>query len=171
MPPTTDITIRAASPTDLEPLVAFLARCSSTTVYRRFHGTATRPVRRELDRIASPTSRHRSWVATGPDGQVHGTATLAWSRTGAAEVAFWVEDAWFRRGIGRALFGALASDAAVAGVPTVVATIQADNQRAIDFLHALASGIRTHLAGAELVASIPIPVAASSRRAPDQVAA
>lgn len=155
--------VRGAGPGDLDALVALLERCSDGTVRRRFHGAAPRPIRRELDRIAHPTDEHRSWVALA-GGDVRGTATLAWGRDGAVEAAFLVEDAWFRRGVGRALFAALAAEARRAGVTAVVATVQSDNERAARFLRAMAPGAGYTLSGPEL--AVTIPVGHPARRAP-----
>ena len=174
--------VRRTEPGDLAALVALLGRCSNTTVYRRFHGAADRPIRRELGRIASSTADHRSWLAVSADGVVRGTATLAWGRSGAVDAAFLVEDAWFRRGVGRALFRAMAAEARRCSVPAVVATIQADNQRTVDFLRAVAPGSRpVHVGGAELEVTIPVaptrrpvpapqPAAAASRPAQTEAA-
>jgi GNAT superfamily N-acetyltransferase len=155
--------VRGAGPGDLDARVALLERCSDGTVRRRFHGAAPRPIRRELDRIAHPTDEHRSWVALA-GGDVRGTATLAWGRDGAVEAAFLVEDAWFRRGVGRALFAALAAEARRAGVTAVVATVQSDNERAARFLRAMAPGAGHTLSGPEL--AVTIPVGHPARRAP-----
>ncbi|HMJ77838.1 MAG TPA: hypothetical protein VK507_17795, partial [Iamia sp.] len=69
------IDVRPAGHPDLPALHDLLERCSPETLYRRFHGVAGAGARRELERIAAPTDRHRSWVAVGPDGVVHGTGT------------------------------------------------------------------------------------------------
>ena len=69
MTPPTDVEVRRARPTDLDLLVAFVARCSRATIYRRFHGAGARPIRRELGRIARPTGTHRSWVAVDAGGK------------------------------------------------------------------------------------------------------
>jgi GNAT superfamily N-acetyltransferase len=167
-----DTAIRRAGPADAAPLVALVDRCSPDTIYRRFHGAAERPIRRELERIAAPAATHRSWVAVGADGQIHGTATLAWSRGGTVEAAFLVEDAWFRRGVGRALFGALAAEAATAGVTAVLASVQADNDRAVRFMRAMAPSVRPrYVGGAELELTIPVAVLEPGRMALTAVAA
>jgi L-amino acid N-acyltransferase YncA len=159
-----DIAVRRAGPADLASLLALADRCSADTIYRRFHGAADRPIRRELERIASPTATHRSWVAVTRDGEVHGTATLAWGRAGTAEAAFLVEDTWFRRGLGRALFAALAAEAARAHVDTVVAAVQADNARAVRFLRAVAPGVLPrYVGGAELELAVPVPLVGRER--------
>lgn len=166
----TDVEVRLARPGDLALLEALLARCSRTTVYRRFHGAGTGPVRRELARIARPTRTHRSWVAVDADGEVHGTATLAWDSKGPPHAAFLVEDAWFRRGTGRALAGALTAEALRARVTAVMATIQADNDRAVRFARAVSGGVAPRFAGTgELEITVPIaplaPVGANTRAA------
>lgn len=165
--PSPEVVVRSAAPTDLDLLRAMVERTSPTTLRRRFHDAAGRPVQRELARIASPTPSHRSWVALAADGQVHGTATLAWARAGTVEAAFLVEDAWFRRGLGRALFGALAIEAARARVATVLATVQADNDRAVRFLRAVAPGAHPRfVGGGELEVAIPVRVGAVEVPAP-----
>jgi GNAT superfamily N-acetyltransferase len=154
------VTVREAVPADLPELVACVERCSDLTLYRRFHGAAGPAVRRELRRIATPTADHRSWVATGPDGTILGTASLAWGRDGTVEAGFLVEDGWFRRGIGRLLFSAVAAAARASRVATVRVTIQAENTRALRFLRAMVPGVRPVFAGDGIVeATIGVAVA------------
>jgi len=152
-----EIDVRPAGPDDLPALHGLLDRSSAETRYRRFHGGAERAHRRELERLARPSAGPRSWVATGRDGEVHGTATLAWGPDGRADVAFLVEDAWFRRGIGRALFTVVAAEAATTRTSAVVATVLAENERAIRFLRAVAPGASPrYLGGTELEVTIPV---------------
>lgn len=149
--------VRPARPADLAALEALVARCSPETVYRRFHGAVGAAASRELRRIAAPSDRHRSWVAEGGDGALHGTATLAWGRDGSVEAAFLVEDSWFRHGVGRALFGAVAGEAVRAGLPAVTAWVQADNERARRFFRAVAPEAQTSFAGGgELQITVPV---------------
>ena len=159
--------LRASRAGDLEPLRAFIARCSPETLYRRFHGTGPQAIERELTRIASPADNHRSWVVVD-GGDVRGTASLARSRSGAVEMALLVEDRWFRRGIGRALIGELTANAEVARIDTITAWIQADNERAVRFIRAVApqADIR-FVGGAELEVQIPV---AARTSAPAQAA-
>jgi ribosomal protein S18 acetylase RimI-like enzyme len=153
--------LRASEAGDLEALRAFVARCSPETLHRRFHGTGPRAIDRELVRIASPADDHRSWVVVD-GGEVRGTASLARSRSGATEMAVLVEDRWFRRGIGRALIGALMAHAELAELETITASIQADNQRAVRFIRAVApqASIR-FVGGAELDVELPVAEVAS----------
>ena len=165
------LTVRPASPQDAEALEALIERCSPATIYRRFHGAGDRPARRELARIAAPTATHRSVVAVSAGGEVHGTATLAWGRDGTVEAAFLVEDAWFRRGVGRVLYQGLAAEARRAGVTTVSATVQADNERAIRFLLAVAAGASSRYAGGgEVGVTIPVPPAAPAAAPAEEAA-
>jgi GNAT superfamily N-acetyltransferase len=158
-----EVTIREAVPADLPALVACVDRCSDTTLYRRFHGAAGPAVRREVRRIATPTADYRSWVAAGPGGTIRGMASLARGRDGTVEAGFLVEDEWFRRGIGRLLFGALAAAARSSRIPRVSLTIQAGNTRALLFLRAMVPGVRPVFIGDGIVAAeVPaaeVPVA------------
>ena len=150
--------VRPARADDLAALAAMTARVSDDTLWRRFHGAGRRVVERELDRIVHPTDAHRSWVALSPDGAIHGTATLASGRDGTVEAAFLVEDGWFRRGIGRTLFAAIAVEARRSGVSEVVARVQADNERAIRFLRGLRAGARATFVGdGEVEVVVPMP--------------
>jgi ribosomal protein S18 acetylase RimI-like enzyme len=150
------VRIRPAGPADLPALQALLDRTSPESQYRRFHGAVGASARRELERITHPTDAHHSWVAD--DGRdLHGTATLAWGHDGVAEAAFMVEDSWFRRGLGAALFGALAVDARQSGAERVVAYVQADNQAARRFLRAVAPGASTRfVGGGEVEVVVPV---------------
>jgi ribosomal protein S18 acetylase RimI-like enzyme len=73
-----------------------------------------------------------------------------------------VEDRWFRRGIGRTLIGALTTHAEVAGLDTITASIQADNERAVRFIRAVAPQARIRfVGGAELEVQMPVATVAS----------
>jgi ribosomal protein S18 acetylase RimI-like enzyme len=160
--------LRASRADDLGPLRAFIDRCSPETLYRRFHGTGPQAIERELTRIASPADNHRSWVVVA-GGEVRGTATLAMSRSGATEMAVLVEDRWFRRGIGRALVGELMAHAERARLDAVTAWVQADNERAVRFIRAVAPQASFRfVGGAELEVRIPMAVAVSGPPGPSR---
>jgi GNAT superfamily N-acetyltransferase len=152
--------VRPARPDDLTRLMQMLDRCSPETLYRRFHATTTEPMRREIERVAAPATHeiHRSWVAVGGDGAVRGTGTLAWRGRDDAtpEIALLVEDAWFRRGIGRALVGRMAAEARRSGAATIVAWVQGDNLRAVRFLRAVSPDARIGFDRGELAVTIPV---------------
>ena len=161
-----NLTVRPAGPDDRERLDAFVDRCSPATLYRRFHGAGERPARREMARVAAPSATYRSWVATSPGGDIHGVATLAWGGDGVVEAAFMVEDAWTRHGVGRALFAALARESRRARLGTVRAIVQADNERAVRFLLAVAPGARSRYAGdAEIEVTLPVTAAMPTQEA------
>lgn len=157
--------LRPARPDDLQRLGEMLERCSPETLYRRFHGTTHEPMRREMHRVAAPAThdRRRSWVATSYDGAVRGTGTLAWRDDGTPEIALLVEDAWFRRGIGRGLLDRLAGDARRSGAEAIVAWVQGDNLRAVKFLRATAPGARIAFDSGELAITISLTPATQPR--------
>ena len=160
------LTVRPAGPADGERLGAFLDRCSPTTLYRRFHGPGEQPARREMARAAAPTADYRSWLALSPGGDVRGVATLASGRDGTVEAAFMVEDAWARRGVGRVLWAALAEDACRSRLATIRANVQADNERAVRFLLAVAPGARSRYAGdAQIEVTLPVAPAMCTQEA------
>lgn len=98
-----------------------------------------------------------------PSGAVRGTATLALGAAGVADVAFLVEDAWFRRGIGRALARALAAEVRQSGLRTVAAWVHADNEPAMRFVRALAPGARAvHHGRGDLAFTLPVRSGASA---------
>ena len=158
--------VRPAGPPDGARLDAFVDRCSPATLYRRFHGPGEQPARREMARVAAPTADHRSWLALSPGGDVRGVATLASRRDGTVEAAFMVEDAWARRGVGRVLWAALAEDACRARLTTIQASVQADNERAVRFLLAMAPGARSRYAGdAQIEVTLPVTTAICTQEA------
>jgi len=157
------LSVRPSGPGDLERLDAFVDRCSPATLYRRFHGAGERPARREMARVAAPSATHRSWVAVSPGGDIRGVATLAWGPDGTVEAAFVVEDDWAGRGVGRTLLVALLDAARRAGLPTLRAMVQADNERAVRFLYAVVPGVRSRYAGdAEIEVTLPVTPAVAT---------
>ena len=164
---TNPLWLRPARADDLPRLGDLLERCSPETLYRRFHGATHEPMRREIERVAAPDARdrHRSWVAVGCDGAVRGTGTLAWRDDHPPEIALLVEDAWFRRGIGRDLVDQLADDARRSGAEVIVAWVQGDNLRAVKFLRAVAPDARIAFDSGELAITMPIvPMEATATR-------
>jgi GNAT superfamily N-acetyltransferase len=158
--------VRPATAADLPALGALTERCSFDTLYRRFHGATGTPLRRELARVATCTDDHRSWVAVA-EGEVRGVATLAVGRSGEVEVAFLVEDAWQRRGLGRALARRVNAEARRAGYGRLTALVQADNERVVRFARSLAPGTQVTFDGAaEYRLTIPVAPALTEARRP-----
>jgi N-acetylglutamate synthase-like GNAT family acetyltransferase len=153
--------VRPARPSDLPLLEAMVGRSSSDTVYRRFHGALGNAARAELRRISRPSPEHRSWVAVGRGG-VRGTVTLAFAADGQAEIALFVEDDWFRHGVGRALAHAAIAEANRLGVREVVAYIQPENFRAREFFRSVAPGASSKFEHREVVVRIPVAEAGAT---------
>lgn len=160
---------RPARPSDEGAVAELLARCSPDALYRRFHGAVGSAVTHEIRRIANRTDGHRSWVVVA-HGAVRGTATLAWGSDGVVEAAFLVEDAWARRGVGAALYEAVAREARREHVPEVTAWVQGDNESARRFLRAMAPDARITFAGygeleviLPMSASVPAPAREQSQ--------
>jgi GNAT superfamily N-acetyltransferase len=155
--PARDLLVRPARPTDLAALERFFERCSADTLYRRFHGVAGALAHEELVRTAHPTATHRAVIAID-GGEVRGIGTLAFGRDGEAEIAFVVEDAWMRRGVGRVLARGVVREARRLRVPRLVAYVQPDNGRARDFFRSIAPGATVRLEDRELIVDIPLAV-------------
>jgi ribosomal protein S18 acetylase RimI-like enzyme len=151
------LAVRPAAPADLPALERFFARCSPDTLYRRFHGVAGALAHEELVRTAHPSPTHRAVVAV-EGGEVHGIGTLAFGRDGEAEIAFVVEDAWMRRGVGRVLARGVLREARRLRVPRLTAYVQPDNSRARDFFRSIAPGASVRFEDRELVIDIPLAV-------------
>jgi N-acetylglutamate synthase-like GNAT family acetyltransferase len=158
--------VRPARASDLPLLEAMVARSSADTVYRRFHGVLGQAAKAELRRISRPSPGHRSWVAVGRGG-VRGTVTLAFAANGEAEIAVFVEDDWFRHGVGRALAQAAVEEASRLGVREIVAYIQPENFRAREFFRSVAPGATSKFEDREVVVRIPVlPRANAGQLAP-----
>jgi ribosomal protein S18 acetylase RimI-like enzyme len=155
--PAGDLLVRPARPADLPALERFFERCSADTLYRRFHGVAGALAHEELVRTAHPTAHHRAVLAL-EGGEVRGIGTLAFGRDGEAEIAFVVEDAWMRRGVGRVLARGVVREARRLRVPHLVAYVQPDNGRARDFFRSIAPGATVRLEDRELIVDIPLAI-------------
>jgi GNAT superfamily N-acetyltransferase len=113
------ITIRPVRPDDATALASMFGRCSAETRYRRFHGVVTEMpasyMRRCLD------GEQRALVAQPVTGGLVGLASAgpALDAPHVHEAGVLVEDAWQRRGIGRALLAGLFAGARDAGAELV----------------------------------------------------
>jgi hypothetical protein len=68
--------------------------------------------------------------------------------------------------VGRVLWAALAEDACRSRLATIRASVQADNERAVRFLLAVAPGARSHYAGdAQIDVTLPIATAICTQEA------
>nr|WP_245805385.1 GNAT family N-acetyltransferase [Amycolatopsis australiensis] len=100
------IVLRKGVPADADAVSALHRRCSTATLFRRYHtGVRTVP-RRWLHRLLVPPRGTSVLAVFGRD--VIGLAQLIPATTGAAEISLLVEDDWQRQGIGTELLARVA---------------------------------------------------------------
>jgi len=97
------VTIRPASPEDLDEVLAMHRRCSHDSLYRRYVSGAGTPPVALLAKLLVAGSILAVAQGGADDGQVVAIASLV-----ADEAAILVEDAWQRRGVGTRLARRLA---------------------------------------------------------------
>lgn len=108
------IVLRKGVPADAEAVSELHRRCSTTTLFRRYHtGVRTVP-RRWLHRLLVPPRGTSVLAVFGRE--VIGLAQLIPSSTGGAEISLLVEDDWQRQGIGTALLARVAALAEAEGI-------------------------------------------------------
>jgi GNAT superfamily N-acetyltransferase len=120
------VTPRRAVESDRTALAQMLARCSSQTRYRRFHGHVSAFPARFLTEALAGTPVHFALVGDPGDGSVVAFANCRTVAPGVAEVGVLVEDAYQRLGIGAALLREMAGYARWNGVATLTAQVLAD---------------------------------------------
>ncbi|WP_371672956.1 GNAT family N-acetyltransferase [Streptomyces sp. NBC_00289] len=124
LPEGSDITVRRADPSDLEPAKAMQERCSARTLAMRYHGPVG-DADRYLNHLLSPRFGRTLAVQTA-SGRIVGLGHLLWDGD-ETEVALLIEDDWQRRGIGSELLGRLVAMAVAANCESVYAVTQASN--------------------------------------------
>jgi RimJ/RimL family protein N-acetyltransferase len=124
-----DVRFRAIRPDDWGKLQRFHARLSPSTVQHRFHGS-----KRELSVPLAHTFTDVDGVhdaaivaTTGTRGRIVGVARYCRITPTSAEVAFVVDDAYQRQGIGGRLMCHLRDLAMANGVTVFVAEVLSDN--------------------------------------------
>jgi GNAT superfamily N-acetyltransferase len=126
LPGTPVLAVRRAQEFDAAALADMFARCSSQTRYRRFHGHITMFPARYMAGALVRSPVHAAFVACLDDGRVVGLAECHTVAPGVAELAFLVEDAWQRLGIGRALLREVMGHADRSGLRTLTAQVLAE---------------------------------------------
>jgi methylglyoxal synthase/RimJ/RimL family protein N-acetyltransferase len=149
LPTGVGVTVRVATPEDLDAVVAMHHRCSMTSRLRRYLSGTQTPSTTTLARLLSPASGY-TLVVEDYAGTVVAMANLIWpSGTGptdAPELAILVEDAWQRRRIGTFLARRLLAHAAELGVGRVRAVVHASNTAMVRIMSSLCEepGHRLH---------------------------
>jgi GNAT superfamily N-acetyltransferase len=119
-----EVAVLGPTASDLEAVLAMLARCSRATLFHRFHGFTDDVAYYGAllrDRPADETLfawRGSTCVAV---------ASLGVGATGTIDLAVLVEDAWQRRGIGTRLVASLLDSARARGEATVHADVLGDD--------------------------------------------
>lgn len=145
------LTVRPATPDDLNATVDLHQRCSLTSRLRRYLSGTRVPSTTTLARMLSPASGH-ALVAEDASGALVAVANLSWpsgaeqSSTGTPELAILVEDAWQRRRIGTFLARRLLATAEELGVGRVRAVMHASNTGMVRIMSGLGDrpGRRLH---------------------------
>ena len=128
---TREVSIRPAAGTDADGLRRFLTGLSARTAYSRFF-TGLGPVPDRLLRWLLRNDPGQEVLLAVHGGEIvgHGMYTVAPGRTGLAELAVVVTDAWQRRGLGPRLVEALLAAARTHGIRQIGFTVLADNRPA-----------------------------------------
>jgi methylglyoxal synthase/L-amino acid N-acyltransferase YncA len=145
------LTVRVATPDDMEAVVDLHQRCSLTSRLRRYLSGTRTPSTATLGRLLSPASGH-ALVVEDEAGQVVALANLSWpsgaepSGTGTPELAILVEDGWQQRRIGTFLARRLVAIAEELGVGRVRAVVHASNTGMVRIMSGLCErpGYRLH---------------------------
>jgi hypothetical protein len=121
----TELTVRRATPDDVEAVTELHVRCSLTSRLRRYLAGTRLPSQATLMRLLSPAAGH-SLLVEDPTGRVIALANLMWDGN-VPELALLVEDAWQGRRLGTVLARRLAAVALAGGAYSVKAVIHTGN--------------------------------------------
>lgn len=145
------LTVRLATPEDLEAVVALHQRCSMTSRLRRYLSGTRMPSATTLARLLSPDSG-ATLVVEDASGALVAMANLSWPSgaqpdgTGTPELAILVEDTWQQRRIGTLLARRLVALAEELGVGRLRAVVHASNTAMIRIMSGICDqpGHRLH---------------------------
>lgn len=108
--------IRPVQPHDAAELQAFYARLSAESRRLRFLAMTSGISDEQASGFATASSRGAAGFVAESDGRIIAHAVVEPTGPGTVEMAFAVDDAWQRRGIGRALLAASVAWARAHGV-------------------------------------------------------
>ncbi|HLY84206.1 MAG TPA: GNAT family N-acetyltransferase [Acidimicrobiales bacterium] len=127
--PFPELLVRPIRPDDSVRLQRTFERLSPETIYRRFFSPIHTPPPGTLHRLANVDHDNREALVVLDGDEI--IAVGRWERDARhpddAELALLVEDAWQRRGVGRALTAMLVTEAGRHRIATVSATVLSDN--------------------------------------------
>jgi RimJ/RimL family protein N-acetyltransferase len=133
--------VRPVAASDRDALALFFARLTDRSRYQRFMGAKPQLSRRDLDFLTDVDHRtHEALIAVDPsDGAIVGEARYAsWNDgSGAADLAFVVDDVWQGQGIASLLGAEAVGRAAAAGFARLTASTFASNAAARTVLRRL----------------------------------
>lgn len=119
--------VRPIRPCDAAELLLFYARLSPESRRLRFLGTTGGITDAQAATFAAATPRGAAGFVAERDGRIVGHAVVEPTLPGVVEMAFAVDDAWQRHGIGRALLSESVAWARTHGVRRLELELFADN--------------------------------------------
>ena len=127
------LSTRPAQADDEQRLYRLWPRLSRETVYRRFHSPIRGLPAETVHRLVDVDHDRREAVVALVGDEIVGVARYDRSPDdpSTADIAVLVEDAWQGVGLGRQLLSEVAELARRRGVRTVLASVQADNDRMV----------------------------------------
>lgn len=122
------VDVRDLTADDLGALRRLHGRCSPTSLHRRYFSALPAPPERVLRALADVDGYHRLGLAAAIGSEIVGVAHALPGTEGDVELAFLVEDAHQRRGIGGLLFDRLRQRLVARGVDQAFALTYPDNE-------------------------------------------
>jgi GNAT superfamily N-acetyltransferase len=152
----TPISIRVATPPDVDGLRGMFSRSSSETIHRRFHTPFPQVPEWMLNLMLDADRTDKEFLVAVADGKVVGHAMYAMLGGGEAEMAIVVEDGWQSKGVGKALLRELAADAGRRGVETFVGSVLPDNRPMLGLIGTMFAGSRRAFDDGALLVQMPL---------------
>lgn len=136
--------LRPVEPGDEALIRAMISRLSDETLRLRYFGSVRRQVESDLAKIVAPDQRHRVVLLAVLGGDVLGMGYFTrWPEDpSAGEVAFLIEDAHQRRGIGSIILEHLAEAARESGLTRFTAEVLPDNMTMISVFREVGFEVR-----------------------------
>ena len=156
------LVVRPIGPADAERIARMFSRLSRETVLYRFLSPVVRLRPATIEWLTTVDHVRREALVALDGDEIVAVARYDALRSAdpwgprSAEIAVTVEDAWQRRGIGRRLVRQLAALAVERGYDSFVATILAENRRALSLTRTLVPHARIKFDGGYYDAVMPL---------------